>query len=98
MLEPSRQTEIIEQISQRITMVVDPEMGRSVVEMGLIYLVEVGAAGNAHIVMTTTTRGCPASAFLTDAVHTCAASVPGVESVEVELSYDPLWDPSMMAS
>lgn len=96
MLEASRQAEVIERVRQQLSSVIDPEIGRGVVEMGLIYLIEAGPAGNVHIMMTTTTKGCPASAFLADAVRACAGSVNGVTNVEVELTYDPPWNPSMM--
>ncbi|WP_117195189.1 metal-sulfur cluster assembly factor [Rhizobium terrae] len=90
------QTNLAEQVRQQLSMVIDPEMGRSVVEMGLIYLIEVTAGGDAHILMTTTTKGCPASAFLREAIQACAASVHGVKEVDVELTYNPPWNPSMM--
>ncbi len=96
MPDTSDQIDLTEQVSRQLSMVIDPEMGRSVVDMGLIYLIEADPAGDMHIVMTTTTKGCPASAFLKDAIQACAASVCGVKSVTVELTYDPPWNPSMM--
>lgn len=96
MLEPSQQAEVVEQVRQKLSMVIDPEMGRSVVDMGLIYLIEVGAAGDLHLLMTTTTKGCPAAAFLMEAVRACAASIMGVTETDVKLTYDPPWTPSMM--
>ncbi|MEN3150659.1 metal-sulfur cluster assembly factor [Neorhizobium sp. IRAMC:178] len=96
MPDTSAQANLIEQVRQQLSMVIDPEMGRSVVDMGLIYLIEADQAGDVHIMMTTTTKGCPASTFLKEAIQACAASVSGVKSVDVELSYDPPWNPSMM--
>lgn len=96
MPDTSGQTDLTEQVRQQLSMVIDPEMGRSVVDMGLIYLIKADPAGDMHIVMTTTTKGCPASAFLKHAIEACAASVRGVRSVDVELTYDPPWNPSMM--
>jgi metal-sulfur cluster biosynthetic enzyme len=46
--------------------------------------------------MTTTTQGCPATAFLKDAVQTAAWGVPGIHYVEVKLTYEPKWSPAMM--
>jgi metal-sulfur cluster biosynthetic enzyme len=96
MPDMSDQANLIEQVRQQLSMVIDPEMGRSVVDMGLIYGIEADQAGDMHISMTTTTKGCPASTFLKEAIQACAASVAGVTSVEVELTYDPPWNASMM--
>ncbi|MFB9947938.1 metal-sulfur cluster assembly factor [Rhizobium puerariae] len=97
MPDQHQQAETIEQVRERLSTVIDPEVGRGIVDMGLIYRIEARPAGGLYIVMTTTTRGCPASAFLTEAVRACAASVPGVTGVDVELTYDPPWTPSMMS-
>ena len=96
MPDTSAQANLIEQVRQQLSVVIDPEMGRSVVDMGLIYRIEADQAGDMHISMTTTTKGCPASTFLKEAIRASAASVAGVKSVEVELTYDPPWNPSMM--
>jgi metal-sulfur cluster biosynthetic enzyme len=96
MPDTSEQANLIEQVRQQLSMVIDPEMGRSVVDMGLIYRIEADQAGDMYISMTTTTKGCPASTFLKEAIQAWAASVAGVKSVEVELTYDPPWNPSMM--
>ncbi|KQV39956.1 MULTISPECIES: metal-sulfur cluster assembly factor [unclassified Rhizobium] len=87
-------------LSDRITAalrdVIDPEIGRSVVEIGLIYSAELVEADRLLIRMTTTTRGCPAAGFLVDAVRERALSEGLAPSVEVELTYDPPWSPAMM--
>jgi metal-sulfur cluster biosynthetic enzyme len=46
--------------------------------------------------MTTTTRGCPATAYLKEAVQSAAWSVPGIHYAEVKLTYEPSWSPGMM--
>ena len=48
--------------------------------------------------MTTTTRGCPLVGFLKDAVAIAAGAVEGVTSVVVTLTYEPAWDPAMIAA
>lgn len=76
--------------------VIDPEVGRSVVELGLIYDVDVSSDGVVRIIMTTTTRGCPLSGFLKEAVATAAGAVEGVSSVEVMLTWEPPWTPALI--
>ena len=75
--------------------VLDPEIGRSVVDIGLIYSVE-DWSGLIRVQMTTTSRGCPAAGFLVDAVKERIFSAKLGDAVEVELTYDPPWSPDMM--
>jgi metal-sulfur cluster biosynthetic enzyme len=84
------------QVREALRLVIDPELGDNIVELGLVYYVSVGEGGVASIVMTTTTRGCPATAYLKDGARDSAWTVPGIESVEVALTYDPSWMPEMM--
>ena len=96
MLDPLEQQDITEKERQQLSTIIDPEIGRSIVEMGLIYLVEIDFEGNVSIIMTTTTKGCPAAGFLAEAVKACLACVPGVRNVDVTLTYEPMWRPEMM--
>lgn len=77
--------------------VIDPEIGLSVVDVGLIYGIRV-AGGIAVIDMTTTSRGCPAAQFLVDAVRQRALDTAVLSRVEVNLTYDPPWSPDMMGT
>lgn len=87
---------LAEQVRQALAMVIDPELGESVVDLGLIYAIAV-EDGVARIEMTTTTRGCPAAALLKEAVQTAAWGVAGVHYAEVKLTYEPKWSPAMMS-
>lgn len=78
--------------------VLDPEMGRSVVDLGLIYAIRATPDGAIAITMTTTTRGCPLAGFLKEAVAMAAAAVEGVTDVVVTLTYEPAWEPAMVAA
>lgn len=78
--------------------VLDPEMGRSVVDLGLIYAIEAEPSGSVAITMTTTTRGCPLAAFLKEAIAMAAGAVEGVRNVAVTLTYEPAWVPAMIAA
>ena len=77
--------------------VIDPELGENLVDLGLIYRVDVDAQGAVRIEMTTTTKGCPAAAFLKDAARMAASLAPGAGCVEVLLTYEPPWSPDMMS-
>lgn len=88
--------DLAEAVRAALRSVIDPELGENIVDLGLVYAIEVSDGCIARIRMTTTTRGCPAAAFLKDAVHDCAWDVPGIEYVEVSMVYDPPWTPEMM--
>lgn len=83
-------------IEEALSKVVDPEIGRSVVELGLIYDIVCFDPDELRIVMTTTTRGCPAAGYLVEAVRERAQSTGVLDRVYVELTYDPPWTPEMM--
>lgn len=78
--------------------VLDPEIGRSVVDLGLIYAIEAASNGAVAITMTTTTRGCPLAGFLKEAVAMAAGAVEGVTAVAVTLTWEPAWEPAMIAA
>jgi metal-sulfur cluster biosynthetic enzyme len=82
-------------IRQALHMVIDPELGENVVDLGLIYAIAV-EDGVVRIDMTTTTRGCPATNYLKEAVEAAAWALPGIDQVEVELTYEPPWTPELM--
>lgn len=85
-------------IRAALRQVIDPELGHNIVDLGMVYDIDVGSEGLVAILMTTTARFCPASAFLQDAVATATSAVKGVRGVTVELTYDPPWTPDRMAS
>lgn len=88
---------LADQIREALKLVIDPELGQNVVDLGLIYEVDVTDGCVASIQMTTTTRGCPATAFIRQAVEDRAWAVEGIEFVDVTLTYDPPWSPTFIA-
>ena len=85
------------QVEEALRMVIDPELGYNIVDIGLIYEVAIDKAGRVLIRMTTTTKGCPATNYLQQGAEGAAWSVDGVQEVEVELGYEPPWTPDMMS-
>lgn len=88
---------IEKEVEDGLRLVIDPELGYNIVDIGLIYKVTVGEAGATHILMTTTTVGCPATDYLMSGARGAAEGVEGVTEVEVELTYEPHWEPAMMS-
>jgi metal-sulfur cluster biosynthetic enzyme len=75
--------------------ILDPETGRDLMAMGLIYSVTV-TGDDVQITMTTTTRGCPLAQMLRQGVNAALLKLPGVGHVTVDLTYDPPWTPDLM--
>jgi len=85
--------ELVDRIWNALRVVIDPEIGHNIVDLGFVYDISVtnGAVG---IVMTATTPGCPAIHFLREGAANAAARVAGVRSVDIMMTFDPAWTPS----
>jgi metal-sulfur cluster biosynthetic enzyme len=77
--------------------VVDPELGLSIVDLGLVYRVETAAA-RVHVTMTLTTPGCPIHEVMADWVRQAVLALPGVTDVDVTLTFDPPWTPARITA
>ena len=84
-----------EKIYDAIRTVIDPEVGFNVVDMGLIYDVDIDENNNVHVKMTLSTRGCPLHQMMKQWVEDAVKRVEGVGDVEVEIVWDPPWNISM---
>lgn len=85
-----------EQVRDALRGVVDPELGASIVDLGLVYDVQV-IGSKIFVTMTLTTPLCPMNEMIPDAVRQAAAALPGVGGVDVELVWTPPWEPQMMS-
>jgi metal-sulfur cluster biosynthetic enzyme len=84
--------EVIEALRQ----VEDPELGMDIVELGLMYDVEVDGP-KVKVTHTLTSMGCPVGPMIQEDIYRYASDVPGVEEVEVDLVWDPPWTPERMS-
>lgn len=71
--------------------VIDPELGIDLVNLGLIYDVQVDEEGHCIITMTLTTMGCPLGDFLNEAITKATTSVDGVNDCKINLVWEPAW-------
>jgi metal-sulfur cluster biosynthetic enzyme len=76
--------------------VYDPELGVNVVDLGLIYEIDVNEDGHVTITMTLTTPGCPMHESIGEGVGVVLQHIPEVTSGEIQLVWDPPWEPSRM--
>ncbi len=77
----------------------DPELRLGVVDLGLVYDVELDDEGkDVTVKMTLTSPGCPFGPMILSTMHEVVAAIPGVENVKIELVWEPPWNPAVMAS
>ena len=86
---------IKEQIYDAISTVIDPEVGFNLVELGLIYDAIIDESCNVKVVMTLSTKACPLHQMIVQWVEEAVKRVDGVNSVEVEVVWEPAWNISM---
>jgi len=75
----------------------DPEIPVNIYELGLIYDIDIQENGAVQVKMTLTAPGCPVAGTLPGEVRDRVESVRGVTSADVEVVWDPTWNPSMMS-
>ena len=85
-----------EEVVDALRGVEDPELGMDIVELGLLYDVEVEGP-KIKVIHTLTSMGCPVGPMIQENIDQIARSMPEVEDVEVELTWDPPWSPEKMS-
>ena len=84
-------------IRAALQQVLDPEIGINIVDLGLVYRIEVEGS-HARIVMTMTSPACPLGDYIKQLVtEAVQAHVPDVTEVEIAIEWEPPWDPEMMS-
>lgn len=87
----------VEQVRESLKSVFDPELGINVVDLGLVYDVEIDPQGGVDIRYTLTTMGCPIGPLIEDQMRAFVIALPGVEEVRPEMVLRPAWSPEMMS-
>jgi metal-sulfur cluster biosynthetic enzyme len=85
-----------EEVVDALRQVEDPELGMDIVDLGLLYDVEVDEA-KVKILYSLTSMGCPAGPLIEQDIERVAREVPGVGDVETELTFEPPWSPDRMS-
>jgi metal-sulfur cluster biosynthetic enzyme len=85
-----------EQIIDALRVVEDPELGMDIVELGLLYDVEVDDS-KVKVIYSLTSMGCPVGPMIEQEIRETVASMDGVDETEAELTWDPPWSPDKMS-
>ena len=85
-------------IRQALRQVKDPELDMNIVDLGLVYDVEVddgpgGGGGLVRITMTLTSPGCPAGPMITNDIYKVVRAIDGVKDVDIDIVWEPYWTP-----
>jgi metal-sulfur cluster biosynthetic enzyme len=94
-MSPALLAERQNEVYRRLREVIDPEIGVSIIKLGLVYDIAIDG-GDVTVVMTLTTRGCPLGHAITEGVRRKVAPLAWVTNVTVHLVWDPPWDPAMI--
>ncbi|MFD1485658.1 metal-sulfur cluster assembly factor [Lacticaseibacillus baoqingensis] len=85
------------EILEALETVIDPELGIDLINLGLIYGVDLDENGHCDVEMTLTTMGCPLTDILDDDIHRALLGIDGIKSVEIHLVWYPAWGPERMS-
>jgi FeS assembly SUF system protein len=88
---------LYESVIEALKDIYDPEIPVNIYDLGLIYGVDVTSEADVAVVMTLTTPHCPVAESMPGEVELRVGSVPGVRDAQVEIVWDPPWDPSKMS-
>ncbi len=86
----------VEQVRDALRAVKDPELNLNVIDLGLVYEIEVSDAGEVHVQMTLTSPGCPAGPEMLSEAQAALERLEGVNRANVELVWEPYWTPEKM--
>lgn len=91
------QTVTQEEVFEALKTVYDPEIPVNVVDLGLIYEVQVNDDNNVYVQLTLTSPGCGMGPHIAQQAEWAIQDVEGVEEVEIELVFDPPWTPELIS-
>jgi len=84
-------------VLEALRLVIDPEIGCNIVDLGLVYHVEIYER-KVTVLMTLTSPGCPMQESLVWGVESVLGRVDGVEAIDVQVVWEPPWNPAMMTA
>lgn len=85
-------------VREHLRTIKDPEIGINIVDLGLIYGIDIQAEGKVVVKMTLTSPACPLGGVIQAQVHQALTKLPWIKDPRVELVWSPMWDPRKMAS
>nr|WP_317698523.1 metal-sulfur cluster assembly factor [Xylocopilactobacillus apis] len=97
MSEEDHDTKVKKEILTALENVIDPELGMDIINLGLVYRIDLDDQGTCNVLMTLTTVGCPLTVELQEMIKMELENVPEVKDVTIELTFDPPWSMDRMS-
>lgn len=97
MSNPIEKSKLTEEIIKELKILYDPEIPINIYDLGLIYEIKIDDDNNAYILMSLTAPNCPVAESLPVDVKNVVENIDGVKSCQVEVTFDPPWDQSMIS-
>jgi FeS assembly SUF system protein len=98
LIEPSSTDNALhEPIVEACRTVFDPEIPVNIYDLGLIYTIKISDESDVKVIMTLTAPGCPVAGEMPGWVQDAVSMVPGVRSIDVEMTWEPQWGMDMMS-
>lgn len=85
-----------DQIIEKLRNCLDPELGINIVDLGLVYGINIDGS-SVNVILTLTTPGCPLDSYFVKDITSKLKEIKGISDVAVELTFDPPWSPSKMS-
>jgi FeS assembly SUF system protein len=95
--KPTTEPDLQEKVVEALKTCYDPEIPVNIYELGLIYQIQIDAAGVVGIQMTLTSPACPAAGSLPPEVQAKVKAIPGVADANVDVVWDPPWSQERMS-
>jgi metal-sulfur cluster biosynthetic enzyme len=90
------QTATADDVREALKVVIDPEIGINIVDLGLVYDITL-EDGQANITYTLTTMGCPIGPMIEQQIQQVLSVMPGIEAINAQMVFRPAWSPEMMS-
>jgi metal-sulfur cluster biosynthetic enzyme len=87
----------VEDVTDALRDVIDPELGLDFVELGLIYDIEIDETGTVHVTYTLTSPGCPIGPQVSEQIEEFVGELDGVSDVRPTMTFSPPWTPERMS-
>lgn len=97
-MESNKQISIEEQVRSNLRKVVDPEIGINIVDLGLIYKIDVNEENDVQVLMTLTAPNCPFGEMIMMESEFAVRSVKDANLIKINLTFDPPWNPDQHVS
>ncbi|MRH43364.1 DUF59 domain-containing protein [Aquibacillus halophilus] len=89
--------DLTKQVEEVLYGVIDPDLGINIVDLGLIYNIEIDEKNGVKVTMTLTTPGCPLHDSIVGGVESAIYFIDGIDKVDVQLVWQPAWSPEKMS-